>query len=56
MVVRSTFLKAILAHGLTPVEKQTWQKLHEKVLEYAKIASEDIDKLIEKSKFIKLKE
>ncbi|MEM2816428.1 MAG: TIGR02710 family CRISPR-associated CARF protein [Candidatus Bathyarchaeia archaeon] len=47
---------SILAHGLTPVEMQVWQKLHEKVLEYAKIAVKNLDCLIEMSRFLKLKE
>ena len=46
---------SILAHGNKPVGKEDAQKLYEKVLEYAKILFKDINVLMEKAAFIKLK-
>ena len=47
--------KSILAHGNKPVEKEDAQKLYRKVLEYAEILFKDIDVLMKKAEFIKLK-
>lgn len=47
---------SILAHGLTPVTKETYKELHQKTIEYAKITVKNLDILIETSKFIKWKE
>lgn len=45
---------SILAHGLTPIQKETWQKLHEKTIEYARNIIENLQELIAMSKFIKI--
>ncbi len=45
---------SILAHGLSPVEKDDAEDLYNKVLEYARIIFDDIDSWIEKVKFPKI--
>ncbi|MBC7129594.1 TIGR02710 family CRISPR-associated protein [Candidatus Bathyarchaeota archaeon] len=47
---------SILAHGLTPITRETWQKLYRKTLEFAEIAVKNINTLITIAKHIKLKE
>ncbi len=44
---------SILAHGLQPVDEGTYIKLDKKVRALAKVAVNDLDKLLESSKFIK---
>jgi len=47
---------SILAHGLTPVTKETWQKLYSKTFEYAETAVENLKTLTKMAKHIKIKE
>lgn len=46
---------SILAHGNKPIKEEDTRKLYDRVLEYAKILFKDINVLIEKAEFIKLK-
>ena len=46
---------SILAHGQTPVTKQTYNQLDKKVKEYAKTTIKNLEELIQNSKFIKWK-
>lgn len=45
--------ESILAHGLTSVSKETYEELYPIVLEFAKIVIQNIEKLMENSKFPK---
>ncbi|MCD6465008.1 TIGR02710 family CRISPR-associated protein [Candidatus Bathyarchaeota archaeon] len=47
---------SILAHGQTPVTKQTYIQLHKKTIEYAETTIKNLKQLMENSKFIKWKE
>jgi len=47
---------SILAHGQTPVTKQTYIQLHKKTIEYAEVTIKNLRQLMENSKFIKWKE
>ncbi|TDA39532.1 MAG: hypothetical protein DSO08_02025 [Candidatus Methanomethylicota archaeon] len=44
---------SILAHGLSPVERSTYEKLLLKTKELASTAVEDLEGLIDRSRFIK---
>ncbi|MEM0111915.1 MAG: TIGR02710 family CRISPR-associated CARF protein [Nitrososphaerota archaeon] len=44
---------SILAHGQTPIAKQTYIQLHKKTLEYANATVRNLEQLIKNSKFIK---
>ncbi|MEM2319569.1 MAG: TIGR02710 family CRISPR-associated CARF protein [Candidatus Bathyarchaeia archaeon] len=44
---------SILAHGQTPITKQTYTQLYRKTLEYANTAVRNLEQLIKNSKFIK---
>jgi CRISPR-associated protein (TIGR02710 family) len=46
---------SILAHGQTPVTKQTYNQLNKKVKEYARTTIKNLEELIQNSKFIKWK-
>jgi len=46
---------SILAHGTTPVEQENYENLLKKTIEYAQIAVEKLEQLIEESRFIKWK-
>ena len=46
---------SILAHGQTPVTQQTYSQLHKKTIEYAKTTINNLEELIQDSKFIKWK-
>ncbi len=46
---------SILAHGQTPVTQQTYSQLHQKTIEYAKTTINNLEELIQDSKFIKWK-
>jgi hypothetical protein len=46
---------SILAHGLEPVNKQTYQQLYTITLEYAEKAVVNLKQNIENAKFIKWK-
>ncbi|MCX8151311.1 MAG: TIGR02710 family CRISPR-associated CARF protein [Candidatus Bathyarchaeota archaeon] len=46
---------SILAHGITPVDRQTYIQLYKKILDYAQQTTPNLTELIEESKFIKLK-
>ena len=47
---------SILAHGLSPVTREAWQKLYRKTLEYAETAIKNIKSLTIMAEHIKLKE
>jgi len=47
---------SILAHGVTPVSREVYEKLHRKTLDYARTMVEDLDGLTRDSKFIQLRE
>jgi len=47
---------SILAHALKPIGQETYKELYKKTVEYAKVTTKNLDKLLADSKFIKLKE
>jgi len=47
---------SILAHGLEPVNKQTYQQLYTKTLEYAKNTVANLEQHLQNAKFIKWKQ